>query len=86
MMNIYCIKDMKGNFHSLLMTIANDDIARRYIPSMLDECDPIVKRYPQDFVLYRLGTFDFVSGTIVPENTPVYIADMTYGGVHEDMA
>lgn len=73
-MKLYSIKDMKGDFKPVCC-FSNDDVVIRYIPYFLEN-DEIMKRYPGDFAIYRVGDFDFSSGTIVPEATPVYICSM----------
>lgn len=82
-MNLYAVKDMKGDFNSSIISVQNDDMAKRTVP-YIAESSELYKRYPEDFVLYRIGTFDFTSGIISPENLPVYICDLTYGGINEN--
>lgn len=79
-MNLYAVKDMKGDFNSTIISVQNDDMAKRTIP-YIAESNELYKRYPEDFVLYRIGTFDFASGTITPEALPVFISDLTFGGI-----
>lgn len=85
MINLYVIKDMKGDFQTMVYSFPNDEIAKRTIP-VIKEQSELIRRYPTDFVFYRVGSFDFESGHIDAENTPVYICDLSFGGVNEDMA
>lgn len=73
-MMLYSIKDIKGDF-SHVITFANDDQARRNLVFLLNT-NELYKRYPSDFIVYRVGRFDFDSGRIDPENTPVYLCDL----------
>lgn len=78
MINVYCIKDMKGDFNAQLLSFPNDDSARRAVPFISQQSE-LYQRYPDDFVLYRVGQFDFTAGVVIPESTPVYITDLTFG-------
>lgn len=73
-MMLYSIKDNKGNF-SAIITFNNDEVAKRNLVFLLDQ-DALYKRYPEDFSLFRTGSFDFESGIITAENTPVYICSL----------
>lgn len=76
---MYVIKDMKGNFDGHILSCPNDDAVRRLVPFIV-EGNEMYKRYPSDFVVYRIGAFDCVSGTINAENTPVFVCDLDFGG------
>lgn len=78
MVNLYVIKDVKGNFNSAVMSFPNDDIAKRSVPFMVEQNETF-RRYPEDFVVFRIGQFNYESGIIDPESTPVYICDLTFG-------
>lgn len=74
-MKLYVIKDNLQDYESAIYSFTNDDSARRAIP-MLVEHNPLMSRYPNDFSLYRVGEFNFESGHIDSENTPVFICSM----------
>lgn len=72
-MNIYSIKDIKAKLFGQPFFSRNDASATRSIAVYLgkpNDGDPMAK-YPEDFVLYRLGKFDDETGAIIPEETPV---------------
>lgn len=85
MISLYSIKDMKSDFGNAILSFPNDESAKRAV-MFVREQNELYKRCPSDFVLYRVGDFDFESGNIVPCNSPVYVCDMTFGGNDEDMA
>lgn len=72
-MQIYSIKDLKGDF-TAVFCLPNDEYAVRSLP-MMAKSNELYARYPEDFALYRVGTFDFESGIIAAESTPVFIAN-----------
>lgn len=75
MINLYVIKDNLQDFESVIFSFNNDDVARRSIPYLIKH-NELMERYPNDFALYRVGSFNFKSGHIDAENTPVFICSM----------
>lgn len=78
MINLYVIKDSKGDYSTQVMSFPNDDSAKRAVPFIVKQSE-LYQRYPEDFVMFRIGQFDFQSGVIAPETAPVYITDLTFG-------
>lgn len=79
MINLYVIKDVKGDYNTMVFSFPNDETCKRSIP-FIKESQELYKRYPEDFVMYRIGMLDHESGNITPEPVPVFIFDLTYGG------
>lgn len=63
--NIYSIFDVKAKTHGAPFTVLNDDVALRVVDHFLQAPDTDYRRYPDDFVVYHLGTFDTDSGLVV---------------------
>lgn len=84
MISVYAIKDVKSDFGNTLLSFPNDDTAKR-ATMFIREQQELYRRCPTDFVLYRIGDFDYESGAFVPCSTPVYVCDLTYGEeLHEN--
>lgn len=68
--NYYAIKDVLTDFKSLV-SFENDDVARRQFQIM---CAGASDAPVTDYILYRIGTFDSLSGKFENEDEPVFIA------------
>lgn len=62
--NLYMIRDIKARRWFPPFEAFNDDIARRYVSSMMASADSIFGRNPEDFELYIIGDFDSADGQI----------------------
>lgn len=58
---VFAIYDRQGDFYSNPFFIPHVGLARRTFGEMARDPDSQVGRYPADFSLYELGTFDNVS-------------------------
>lgn len=71
--NLYAIKDKINEFLPIQM-LPNDQTAHRWFREMLEN-NPTMHLSPNDFEIYKLGTWDTVTGEltskveIVPYNT-----------------
>lgn len=83
MISLYAIKDMKSDFGNAILSFPNDAAAKRAV-MFIREQNQLYTRCPGDFVLYRVGDFDFESGCIVPCSAPVYVCDLTFGGENDE--
>lgn len=69
MNGVYCIKDVKaGSFQPGLYVFPTDGLAVRALtsPRALDQLG-LVKDYPGDFDLYRLGDFSVDTGALTSD-------------------
>lgn len=64
-MEIFAIKDKKVAFMSLF-TQANEEIAKRNFKNTVNNTE--MKLDPADFELWKLGTYDDLTGSIEPES------------------
>ena len=64
-MDIYAIKDKKVRFMSLF-TQANEEIAKRNFKNTVNATE--MKLDPADFELWKLGTYNDLTGYIEPES------------------
>lgn len=73
-MKLYAVRDVKAEAYGAPMSIATRGLALR---SFGDAClapKSELGRFPSDYMLYELGTWDPNSGSIVAHNVPVFIA------------
>lgn len=63
MKQIFAIQDLKGGFYGNPFTCVNADIALRILDSLLSQENSDYRRYPSDFILVRLGTYNSVTGS-----------------------
>lgn len=62
--NMYCIRDSKVGVYYPPFTMDNDLYARRFFNDLCQSADSNVSKYPADYDLYRVGTFNMVIGLI----------------------
>lgn len=70
MQRMYSVFDKKALTFSLPYTAINDALAARFLFSTFEDTDNFVARFPEDFALYYVGTFDASNGQIascIPE-------------------
>jgi len=64
-MNLYSIRDHKAGASHAPYTAQNDGIAMRYAANLMtDNPTSDLARYPNDYALYRLGSFDSVANLV----------------------
>ena len=73
---IYVIREAKTTF--MLPTVDfNNASAMRNFEHAVRHPDSLMKSHPNDFGLYRVGSFDNETGEIMPEFPPQFICDAT---------
>lgn len=70
-MKLYSIQDKQVNTHGRIFQMHNDTLAKRFYEEMQQEKDSNFQKYPQDYKLVCLGTFNQESGEIVPKKYDV---------------
>lgn len=73
--NVYSIFDTKAQAYGPLFTRGRDEEAVRLVEDMLSDSSSLVARHPDDYKLFRLGTFDAFAGKLVGDNAPVFVAN-----------
>jgi len=69
--NLYSVLDTKTGVFCRPFTAINDQFALRDFAHAANDLSTNVGRYPTDFSLFRVGMFDFSTGFVVPESSPV---------------
>ncbi|QXP08113.1 MAG: nonstructural protein [Arizlama microvirus] len=72
--NAYSILDTKSKIYNNPHFLINDAVAIRQFGLIVNDKESIISKYPEDFRLYRVGTFDMSTGKITSEQNPVEIA------------
>lgn len=67
MYNMYAIKDLKAGY--MLPGAQMSDVhAMRDFRMLVQKDDGIIGTYPEDFALYRIGTYDSDIGALIAED------------------
>ena len=67
--NVYSIYDVKSQTYGNIFCLGTDGLACRLLGQIVGfGGNPDYQRYPEDFALYCLGTFDDFSGALVSES------------------
>lgn len=74
MYGIYSIRDVKTGYLSLLCE-PDDAVASRNFEHAVRTADGLMRTHPQDFALYKVGTYDSEHGHIEPLVPVVHILD-----------
>lgn len=72
--NIYAVLDVKCNLYGNPIFQASDGVAIRAFGTACEDEKTELNKYPSDFSLYRIGTYDIESGEIKGQ-TPTQIAN-----------
>ena len=71
---IYAIKDAKSTFMPCIVDV-NDATAIRNFEHSVRLKDSILSSHPNDFALFRVGSFDNETGTVTAPNVPEFLCD-----------
>lgn len=92
---ITCIRDVKaGLYMSAMLAVRTEGEAKRHYMNMLNSAAPSssFQRYPKDYAIYLLGSFDPETGEIIAQfpkditphsDVDAYIAFTTKKGDHD---
>ena len=68
--NVYSILDKQAKAYAQPFFLQNDDMAERTFSTTLNDPSTVCYRYPEHFVLCKLGTYDDNIGKIESLDTP----------------
>lgn len=71
---LYAIKDAKSTFMPCTVDV-NDATAIRNFEHAVRQQDSILASHPNDFALFRVGSFDNETGTVTAPLSPVFLCD-----------
>lgn len=72
--NLYSVYDSKSATFCNPFTEQNDQTATRSFAFAANDLDNDIGRYPSDYTLFRVASFNFETGLLVSESTPINIA------------
>lgn len=64
--NIYTIYDVKAEAYLTPFFLQNDAILKRIILDTLSDPEHLFAKHPEDYVVFKCGTFDDQTGDITP--------------------
>lgn len=69
-LGVYSVLDVKGAEFGPVYLSANDRLAERSLLESMRGASSLLSRYPEDFLLYRIGGFDSTTGALKPLERP----------------
>jgi len=72
--NAYCILDTKAQIYNTPYFLINDLVATRQFSVVVNDKESMVSKYPEDYRLYKVGSFDMQTGKIESLSMPVEVA------------
>lgn len=77
MMRLFAVRDVKSESFGAPFSIATVGLALRGFSDACTSGKSDLSKYPADYMLYELGTYEPNTGTIVCHNVPVFVASAT---------
>lgn len=78
MMKLYAVRDVKADAFMTPMAIPTEGLALRAFEEACLHPKSDVARYPQDYMLFEIGTYDPNSGLVTPTlPSPRFVASAT---------
>lgn len=71
-MNLYAVRDAAANAFINIFILPTDEVAKRALGEAI-KSDQSFRQHPADYALFKLGTWDQVSGVISPATQPLRI-------------
>lgn len=69
--NVYSVFDSKSKVHSFVHLEVNKAVAVRGFEKAVNDPSTNLYQWPEDFVLFELGTFDDEKGLLTPHECPL---------------
>jgi len=73
---MYAMQDIKTKFYHQPILCQNDAHARRRYTEIV-EATPSLMRFPEDYRIYNIGTYDDSDAKIVPANPTSLLCEVT---------
>lgn len=73
MQNLYSVRDNKVNSYSPVFPSTSSVQATRDFERACNDANTQLNRYPSDFDLFQVGTFDDQTGVVTPINPPIHV-------------
>lgn len=76
-MKMFAIRDVKGESYGVPMAFINRGIATRVFYEMCQDARGDYSKYPTDFMLYEIGTWEPNTGVLGALPVPEFVASAT---------
>lgn len=73
LINLYAIFDVKAKLYNKPFYMVNDQVAQRACIQTLNDPTTDIAQNPEDFILYRLGTYEDTTAKIDTDENPVML-------------
>ena len=70
-LKVYSVFDTKANCFNAPFFVSNDNLAKRNFVTLRDDPLSTVNKFPDDFQLFDLGSYDDLTGLIVSNSVPI---------------
>ena len=70
---LFAIRDAKGEIYGPPMVNLTNGEAERHFVMMINDEKSMLSKYPEDFDLYFLGSYDTGTGKLEPLDSPLHI-------------
>ena len=77
---VYAIRDLKADYFQNLWLAQNDQVAVRNFRTLVNDKSTQFGLYPEDYDLYLIGSFDQVSGEMLPKLVSICNGSSLKGG------
>jgi len=74
--NCYCVLDRKAKVYNTPYFMMNDLVAIRQFTVIANDPESMISKFPEDYILFRVGKFDMLTGKITPAEV---IEEVTQG-------
>ena len=74
-LNVVSIRDSKSGIFSRPFFVPHIGVGRRMFGDLAVDVQTDVGKHPEDYALYHLGDYDDVSGALVSNSQPVFVAN-----------
>lgn len=74
MMKLFAVRDVKADSFGNPITVQTVGVALRSFTDACNSGQSDLNKYPEDYMLYEIGTYDPASATVLGHQTPKLIA------------
>lgn len=71
----YCVYDRKARVYNNPYFLINDAVAIRQFDQVVNDPESMLFKYPEDYILFRIGKFNMLTGSVGAETNPVEVTN-----------
>lgn len=75
-MEMYCVYDRKLREYGAIWLAANPAVAVRNMQATLRGSGAMMEKFPEDFEVHKIGSFNNTTGEVKAEGRPVVVAQL----------